>query len=340
VTKTAELALGTFSAAGSAPFGALVVDDQVLALNAIATNAAGLGLELTSDTVLGVLDRWDDSLPVLRKAAEAMRGKQADRLAALSAPIGALRAHPPVNLPRQVFCTGMNYRGHVAGLMNDPSMRGGRKDDELTPEAIAKREEEMEERAKTATPYCFSKLPTVMIGATDPLTLPAFVQKPDWELELGVVIGRRARNVSAKDAMDYVAGYAIINDITAREFIFRPGSPVGADWLAGKNMPGFAPFGPYLVPSAFVKDPYDLNIRLAVNGKVYQDESTSDMLINIARQIEWLSKICQLMPGDVIATGSPAGNGSMYGVFLKPGDVMEASITGLGTQRTPCIAEA
>jgi 2-keto-4-pentenoate hydratase/2-oxohepta-3-ene-1,7-dioic acid hydratase in catechol pathway len=115
---------------------------------------------------------------------------------------------------------------------------------------------------------------------------------------------------------------------------------MGADWLASKSHPTFAPFGPLLVPAAFVPDPYDLKIKLAVNGKVMQDESTSDMLIDIARQIEWLSRLVNLMPGDVIATGSPAGNGSMHGVFLKPGDIMEGSITGLGVQRTRCIAEA
>jgi 2-keto-4-pentenoate hydratase/2-oxohepta-3-ene-1,7-dioic acid hydratase in catechol pathway len=155
-----------------------------------------------------------------------------------------------------------------------------------------------------------------------------------------VVIGRRARHVSPEHAMEHVAGYAVVNDVTAREHIFRhDGSALGADWLSGKCFPTFLPFGPMVVPRQFVPDPYALTIRLSVNGKIYQDETTADMMISIERQIAYLSDRVELMPGDLICTGSPYGNGSAFGVFLKPGDVMEAAITGLGTQRNPCIAE-
>jgi len=140
--------------------------------------------------------------------------------------------------------------------------------------------------------------------------------------------------------MAHVAGFVVVNDVTAREHIFRrDSSALGADWLSGKCFPTFLPFGPMIVPRQFVADPYDLTIRLSVNGKVYQNESTADMMINIERQVAYLSDRVVLNPGDVICTGSPYGNGSAFGVYLQPGDVMEGSITGLGTQRNLCIAE-
>jgi len=181
-------------------------------------------------------------------------------------------------------------------------------------------------------------LPDTLTGAHDPVHLPRQIKKPDWELELAFVIGRTARNVSRADAMSYVAGYTILDDLTARELVFRKDMPgMGADWLLGKNWPDFAPCGPYLVPACFVADPYDLKIQLRVNERMMQDESTSDMVIRIDRQIEYLSSVVTLHPGDIIATGSPAGNGSHHGVFLKPGDVLTGEITGLGQQRTTCV---
>jgi 2-keto-4-pentenoate hydratase/2-oxohepta-3-ene-1,7-dioic acid hydratase in catechol pathway len=170
--------------------------------------------------------------------------------------------------------------------------------------------------------------------------LPKDVEKPDWELELGVVIGKRAHHIITGEAMDYVAGFAIVNDVTARDHIFRrDGSAIGADWLSGKCFPTFLPFGPMIVPKEQVADPYALTINLKVNGKTYQNESTSDMMASIERQIAYLSDRVVLEPGDLICTGSPYGNGSAFGVFLKPGDTMEGTISGLGTQRNRCVAE-
>ena len=196
----------------------------------------------------------------------------------------------------------------------------------------------MDERAAGGVPYVFIRLPDTLTGARDAVHLPRHIVKPDWELELAVVIGRTARDVTASNAMSHVAGYAMLDDMTARELVFRKDMPaMGADWLQGKNWRNSAPFGPYLVPQCFVPDPYALKIQLKLNGKLMQDESTSDMVIRIERQIAYLSSIVTLHPGDIIATGSPAGNGSHYGVFLKPGDVLTGEITGLGTQRTECL---
>lgn len=243
--------------------------------------------------------------------------------------------------PGQVFCTGANYKKHVVGLiMGDPSMRTAEHEN-LSPEELKSRVEAMMDQRAKALPFVFLKLRSCVVGPRDEVILPKNVEKPDWELELGVVIGKRAHHVSAAQAMDHVAGFAVVNDVTAREHIFRrDGSAIGADWLSGKCFPTFLPFGPMIVPRSQVADPYDLQLNLKVNGKTYQDENTSDMMASIERQIEYLSDRVVLEPGDLICTGSPYGNGSAFGVFLKPGDIMEGTIDGLGNQRNRCVAES
>jgi 2,4-didehydro-3-deoxy-L-rhamnonate hydrolase len=284
-------------------------------------------------SLLDLLGDWDRVLPSLDAWAE-------DEAAFAGAgDLASVEVRLPYR-PGQVFCTGANYKKHVVGLiMGDPSMRTAEHEDKSPDELRRIVEQRMDRRAQ-ALPFCFIKLPSCAIGPRDDVVLPANVEKPDWELELGVVIGRRAHRVPAAQAMDHVAGYAIVNDVTAREHIFRrDGSAIGADWLSGKCFPTFLPFGPAIVPRSQVADPYDLNLKLSVNGKVYQDESTADMMASIERQIEYLSNRVILEPGDVICTGSPYGNGSAFGVFLKPGDEMVGAITGLGVQRNRCVAE-
>ena len=151
--------------------------------------------------------------------------------------------------PGQVFCTGANYKKHVVGLiMGDPSMRTPEYE-ALSPDQLKARVEKMMDERARALPFVFLKLPASAVGPRDAVVLPFDVEKPDWELELGVVIGKRAHRVSAEEAMDYVAGYAVVNDVTARELIFRrDGSAIGADWLSGKSFPTFLPFGPMIVP--------------------------------------------------------------------------------------------
>jgi len=312
--------LATMRRAGGTLAPVLVVDDLVVPF--------GDGTRGT----LALLHDWETVLPELERLA-------ADKPGAV--PLASVELAAPY-VPRQIFCTGANYRKHVIGLiMGDPSMRTAEHHAESEEDRRTRVEAMMDERAKAELPYCFIKLPSCVVGPTDDVILPRNVVKPDWELELGVVIGRRARHVSASEAMDHVAGFAVVNDVTAREHILRrDGSAIGADWLSGKCFPTFLPFGPMIVPRQFVQDPYDLNIRLSVNGKTYQDETTADMMIGIERQIEYLSDRVELLPGDVICTGSPYGNGSAFGVFLKDGDVMEGQITGLGTQRNRCVAEA
>jgi len=179
-----------------------------------------------------------------------------------------------------------------------------------------------------------------MIGARDDVILPADCAMPDWELELAAYIGRPTRRVAPERALEHVAGYTICNDLTSRDALIRPDARgLGLDWLAGKNSPTFLPTGPLFVPALHAGDPADLQIVLKVNGKTMQDESTSDMVFDIPALISFISHVTELRPGDLVLTGSPAGNGASLGIFLAPGDVMEGTITGLGKQRNVCVAE-
>jgi 2-keto-4-pentenoate hydratase/2-oxohepta-3-ene-1,7-dioic acid hydratase in catechol pathway len=200
----------------------------------------------------------------------------------------------------------------------------------------------MDQRAATGTPFFFVKTVSSVTGPFDPILLPRDAQQPDWELELAVVIGRRARHVSRDRALEYVAGYTIANDVTDRDRVYRrPGDAreMGMDWLASKCAPSFLPLGPWLVPAEFVPDPQRLQITLRLNGDVMQDESTADMIFPVARLVEHASAYAELLPGDVICTGSPAGNGMHYGRFLHDGDVVEGTIANFGTQRNVCRPE-
>jgi 2-keto-4-pentenoate hydratase/2-oxohepta-3-ene-1,7-dioic acid hydratase in catechol pathway len=249
-----------------------------------------------------------------------------------------LHVHAPIHLPRQLFCAIGNYRSHIRDSVRDPtaSPRLGEPD---TAECVQRAARTIEERLRSA-PYVCVKLPSTVTGPADVLQLPSHAQRVDWELELGVVIGRSCRRVSRRQAMDFVAGYTLVNDITVRELVTRPDLPrLGSDWLQSKSAPGFLPMGPYFIPAALVADPYALRLTLRLNGEIMQDELVADMLFDIAAQIEYISQHALLLPGDVICTGTPAGCGARYKRFLKSGDVMEATAHGFGMQRTPCIAE-
>ena len=176
-------------------------------------------------------------------------------------------------------------------------------------------------------------------GPLDDLVLPEFSSKIDWELELAVVIGAPTLRASRSEYSNSVAGYMMVNDITARDKVRRTDvGALGPDWLASKGAPGFLPMGPYFVPREFVADPHDLGLRLKVNGELMQDDRTSDMTFDIGRQIECISAQVLMLPGDVLCTGSPAGNGVARGRFLKPGDLIEAEIEGLGQQVVHCVS--
>ncbi|WP_188187830.1 fumarylacetoacetate hydrolase family protein [Nonomuraea sp. SYSU D8015] len=314
-------AVGTFSTGDGPAFPGLVTGEQVLDLRSVPA------LDLPEPTTRALLERWDDVLPLLGEAAAATSG---ERL-----PLARLRVHAPVE-PRQILQSGANYRTHVIDLAVAHEPAGGRPAEQVRAEVAAM----MDRRAAEDQPYMFVGLPSSVTGPYDDVVIPAWCAKPDWELELAAVIGRPAFRVTPEQAPAHVAAYTIANDITARELVFRRDMPeIGTDWLRAKSAPTFTPLGPYLVPSAFAGDPSNLRVTLRLNGDVMQDESTKDMIFDVARLVSYASQTVELLPGDLVLTGSPAGNGLHWGRLLRPGDVMEGTISGLGVQRNRCVAE-
>jgi 2-keto-4-pentenoate hydratase/2-oxohepta-3-ene-1,7-dioic acid hydratase in catechol pathway len=336
-----EFRLGTFSVTDGVPFAGLVVGERAVALSSVDSflRRAGSGLN-GSGSVLALLQDWAANFAALERAAHAMTQGAAPELVREAVAVQSLVFHPPVNLPRQIFCSGANYKKHVVDIIVAQAMEETK---HMNPEERrAYGTQKMEERAAKGTPFFFVKAQSTVSGARDPLVLPDDVKQPDWELELGVVIGRAARRVPRGRALEHVAGYVVVNDITSRERVNRrPGDmrEMGMDWVASKCSPGYLPMGPYLVPAQFVGDPQALQVTLKLNGQTMQDESTADMIFGVARLIEDLSRLVLLQPGDLICTGSPSGNGIHHGRLLRPGDVIEGTITGLGTQRNECVAE-
>jgi 2-keto-4-pentenoate hydratase/2-oxohepta-3-ene-1,7-dioic acid hydratase in catechol pathway len=319
-----RFALGMFSAEGLA-FPGLVLEERVFDL---AARLEGIG------TVSDLIARWTASMPQLQELADGLGDDAGDH------PLASLRALPPVTPNGQIFQAAANYRQHVLELMAGAEHRGDTTDG-LTSEERDEAAAALDERARDGSPFVFLGSTHAMVGAEDDIVLPAGSEQHDWELELAVVIGGPGRRLSRADAMSVIAGYTICNDITTRDALFRPDArALGLDWLAGKNSPTFLPTGPLLVPAAHVENPMDLHLHLAVNGRTMQDEATADMLFDIADLIAHISNVAELRPGDLVLTGSPAGNGASHGTFLQPGDVIESSITGLGSQRNHCVAEA
>jgi 2-keto-4-pentenoate hydratase/2-oxohepta-3-ene-1,7-dioic acid hydratase in catechol pathway len=323
VGKEPRFALGTFGG-DAGPFAGLVLDEGVFDLGRLL--APGI-------TVRHLVDEWPSALPRLTELALGLRAANRDH------ELQALRPLPPILPCGQVFQAAANYRQHVLDLMDGASRRGDASDG-LTEDDRDSARAELDERARSGRPFVFLGSAHSMIGARDDIELPFDTEQHDWELELAAVIGTPARRVPRERALEVVAGYMICNDVTTRDALIRTDARgLGIDWLAGKNAPTFLPTGPVLVPANEVGDPMDLHITLQVNGRTMQDSGTSDMLFDVAALIAHISTVTQLRPGDVVLTGSPAGNGAHHGVFLRPGDVVDAQITGLGVQHNRCVAE-
>ena len=237
-------------------------------------------------------------------ALEALKGVD---LTALPAVEGNSRIGAAVARVETFYAIGLNYAQHAAEAGMEPPKE----------------------------PILFNKSASCLAGPNDALTLPKGSEKSDWEVELGVVIGKRAQNVSVEEALSYVAGYCVINDVSERAYQIER----GGQWTKGKSAPGFGPVGPYLVTADEVPDPQALGLRLSLNGEMVQDNFTSDMIFSVAEIISHMSEFMALVPGDVIATGTPegVGMGMKPQRFLRVGDVMELEIDGLGSQRTEVI---
>lgn len=257
--------------------------------------------------VLELIERWADVEPALHTFDPASASL-----------VGDAQLELPLRYPRKVLCSGANYHAHMREMKVD--------------------------RPAEARPYFFLKPPTTaLVGPGQAIVVPADPgANVDWEAELAVVIGRRARHVSEANALDYVAGYSGINDISLRgpHRVQHPiGEPFQWDWLASKGADQSTPLGPGIRPAFLVENPQDLDLRLWVNGRLKQEANTSDMVIGVAALIAAASDLVTLEPGDVIATGTPDGVGLARGEFLRPGDLVEMEVADFGRLSNPVEAE-
>lgn len=267
--------------------------------------AAAHGFAAVAGDVTAIIRDWDarrDGLFALARALEGAAG--GIEAPALAAPFE----------PRRIFAAASNFIEHA---------------DEMKTKLAAKAESE---------PYIFLKTVESVVGPNETVVVPPQVSRPDWEVELGVVLGRAGKNVAAADAHDLIAGYTIVNDVSARDRTRRSDFPFSHDWFRGKSFDSFTPLGPVFVPRDCLGDPHAIRLGLKVNGEAMQDGNTSEMIFNIYEQIAYLSTILELRAGDLIASGTPAGVGMGRGVFLKDGDVMDAWAQGIGELRNPVSA--
>jgi 2-keto-4-pentenoate hydratase/2-oxohepta-3-ene-1,7-dioic acid hydratase in catechol pathway len=260
------------------------------------------------------LQAADSALPtcvreLLAGGAEALRAaSEAARRGKVVYPAESVKHRAPVCDPRKIICLGLNYRDHAAEsgvpIPKDPVL--------------------------------FSKYPTALIGHREAIVLPPVSREVDYEAELVVVIGRRGRNIAVAAGMDYVAGYSIGHDVSARDWQLKKD---GKQWMAGKTFDTFAPMGPVLVTADEIPDPHMLPIRLRLNGEVMQNSNTREMIFPVGFVVSYLSQIFTLEPGDLIFTGTPPGVGMARTppVYLKAGDVAEVEIDGLGVLRNPVV---
>jgi 2-keto-4-pentenoate hydratase/2-oxohepta-3-ene-1,7-dioic acid hydratase in catechol pathway len=313
-----QFALGTVSRGGESYPALLLEGERVADLRALGAESA-----------TAMLRDWERWLERLAGAA----GDGALELGALE----DVEVEAPL-VPGQIFQSGANYRRHVIDLAVDREI--GRRPDMSIEELREETAAMMDARIAGGEPYVFLGAHSALAGPFEDIVLPTHGDH-DWELELTVVIGRDGRHIPPERALEHVAGYTIANDLTTRDLVHRADMPViGSDWLRAKNSPTFLPIGPWIVPARFAGDPASLQIELKLNGETMQDESTADMMFGVARLISYVSDWAALRAGDLLLTGSPAGNGAHYGRYLRPDDVIEGSITGLGSQRNRCVAEA
>ncbi len=252
--------------------------------------------------------------------------------------VDTLRARPPLAHPN-LLCGGANYKQHVAEMLtknkfNQHNRHEGESDEDFFKRNYAL----MEQRSREGTPFLWTGLHSSLTGANDDIVLPVLGEQPDWELEFGAVVGKSARYATVEEAKSLIAGYIMVNDIGTVDIFRRTDIPWGYDWIS-KHQPTFKPSGPFIVPAAFIPSTDNIRILLKVNGKTMQDWPINDMIFSVEQFLAYASERINLMPGDMLITGSPPGNGMHHGQFLKDGDIIESEITFLGRQRNRCVAE-
>jgi 2-keto-4-pentenoate hydratase/2-oxohepta-3-ene-1,7-dioic acid hydratase in catechol pathway len=293
----------SYQAAGGSCAG-VVVGEQVFDLAATTGNPGDSAL-------IGFYADWEAG--PARLAAALAAGPKAAVMPLVEAKLLA-----PLLYPGAIYCAGANYQDHAAEM----NARQGRPPDP-DPHSLGLKA------------WHFIKASRSVTHPDATVTLPRASNSVDWEVELAAVIGRPAKDVSEARALDYVTGYLIANDLSARDLGFReqlpPANPFRTDWLAHKSFDGSCPLGPWIVPASEIGDPQNLGLRLWVNDVLKQDSNTGKMIFTLAEQIAQLSSRVTLYPGDVILTGTPAGVGAGRGEFLKPGDVVRLWIEKIGT---------
>jgi 2-keto-4-pentenoate hydratase/2-oxohepta-3-ene-1,7-dioic acid hydratase in catechol pathway len=264
-------------------------------------------------SVLAILNDWEAADPAFANIAPKGGSDKSGM------PLRETRLLAPILYPGQIWAAGANYADHISEMSQsefravDAKKIGGR-------------------------PWHFSKSSrSAVIGQDSRRPLPPYSTKVDWEVELAVVIGRTATRVPASRALDYIAGYTIANDLSARDFVARdgiaPDSPFRFDWLSHKGFDGACPMGPWITPARAIPDPQNLGLKLWVDDQLMQDSRTSYMIFSIAEQIEEISARVTMNPGDVILTGTPSGVGMTKGVFLKSGQRLRLWIEHIGELR-------
>lgn len=286
----------------------LSVGDALYDMQTVLKEATG---DTTPIDVDALVRDWDQSGAAAVQQFEAAARAIAEGTIAAKPLIG-YRLRVPFT-PRRIFAAASNYYEHAREMGTELAPRG------------------------ESTPYMFMKAETSVVPTLAEVRIPPQAERVDWEVELAVVIGKPGRQIAIEDALDYVAGYTVLNDVSARDLNRRTDYPFKHDWFRGKSFDTFGPLGPWLVPRSCIAEPQNLRMRLTVNGETMQDGNTSEMIFSVAEQIHYLSSILTLQPGDVIATGTPTGVGMGRGIYLKPGDVMVASIDGIGSIENPLV---
>ncbi len=273
-----------------------VIGDRVLDLAAAARNAGENDAPL--EDMLTLLEGEGPAVALARKLDEGPSFEK------FSLPFTGVALGPPIPRPGKIVAIGLNYHDHCVEQGIEPP----------------------------SIPLIFAKFPTSVTGPYDPIVLPGDDAQVDYEAELGVVIGRKAKRVSAREAMDFVAGYLVLNDVSARKWQFSD-----KQWVRGKSCDTFCPIGPWLTTRDEISDPHALHISTRVNGQLLQDSSTSNLIFRIPELLAFITASITLEPGDIIATGTPVGVGCFRNppIFLQPGDMVEIEIERLGKLRNP-----
>jgi len=302
--KRAGYKLATYRGSDG-PRAGLIIGEEVF-------DAAKLTGKPAYATVIGILEDWKAAEPALKEAA-ARAGKSRIK----RQPLSRTKLLAPVRFPSAIYCAGANYGDHAAEM----AAREGR------PPPV-------DPHTQGLNAWHFLKAPHAIADPGAAVKISGYAEQMDWEVELAAVIGRVAKNVPQRNALSFVAGYTVANDLSARDRGRRANvpdaSPFKWDWTKHKSFDGSCPLGPWIVPASDIRDPQKLGLKLWVNGVLKQDSNTSDMIFNLAEQIAALSAGMTLYPGDIILTGTPAGVGAGRGEFLKPGDTVKLWVEDIG----------